>query len=114
MQVAGIPCDLRLSPETRPVAEDEVRRYLANVILSTEDCFNNIGWNLGKILVFMYAVYSTTKISKEIFPKRLTKVFKVPDSWGGLHSCCNCSLRDQFWSHELARKGRIHLNVQES
>ena len=26
-QVAGIPCDLRLSPETRPVGEDEVRRY---------------------------------------------------------------------------------------
>ena len=25
-QVAGIPCDLRLSPETRPVGEDEVRR----------------------------------------------------------------------------------------
>merc|ERR1712172_47987 len=27
-EVAGIPCDLRLSPETRPVGEDEVRGYL--------------------------------------------------------------------------------------
>ena len=35
------------------------------------------------------------------------KFFKIPDSGGGLHSCCNCSLRDQFRCHELAGKGKI-------
>ena len=35
------------------------------------------------------------------------KFFKLPDSGGGLHSCCNCSLRDQFRCHELAGKGKI-------
>jgi len=34
-EVAGIPCDLRLSPETRPVGEDEVRRYLTSGVAYT-------------------------------------------------------------------------------
>merc|ERR1712047_181815 len=34
-EVAGIPCDLRLSPETRPVGEDVVRRYLTSGVAYT-------------------------------------------------------------------------------